>query len=166
MTDIIKINPVEELILFIRGQQVILDAELAKLYEMETGALKRAVRRNIGHFPDDFMFVLTSEEERLICQNGTSKNTGRGGKRHASFAFTQEGIAMLSSVLRSEKAIQVNIEIMRGFVKLRKFALNYSELSKKIAEHDGKFEVVFKAIDTLNKPITLKKPKIGFKKTI
>lgn len=163
MTEIIKI---ETKILSLRGKQVIIDADLATLYEVETKILKKAVRRNRERFPDDFMFELTQEEEEnLRSQNGTSSH---GGKRYVSFAFTQEGIAMLSGILRSEKAIKVNIDIMRAFVRLREYVLNYQDISIKFKElekkYDRQFDVVFRAIDTLLNPIKRKKGQIGFKK--
>ena len=126
----------------IRGKKVILDFELAKLYQTETKRLKESVRRNIRRFPSDFMFELTAEEwENLRSQFATSS---WGGKRYLPFAFTEQGVAMLSSVLNSEIAIDVNINIMRAFVMMRQFALTYQELSEKLIEleklHNQKFD--------------------------
>jgi len=126
----------------IRGKKVILDFELAKMYQTETKRLKEAVRRNIRRFPSDFMFELTSEEwNELRTQFATSK---KGGTTRPPFAFTEQGVAMLSSVLNSEIAIEVNIAIMRAFVMMRQFALTYQELSEKLIEleklHNQKFD--------------------------
>jgi len=116
----------------IRGMRVMLDFDLAEMYQVETKNLKRAVRRNIERFPEDFMFELTnSEHEDLRCNFGTSS---WGGSRYAPFAFTEQGIAQLSSVLNSSLAIQVNISIIRAFVTLRQYALGYAELNRKLEE--------------------------------
>lgn len=113
---------IERRILLIRAQKVMLDSDLAELYEVETKMLTRAVRRNAERFPEDFMFQLTTaESQSLRCQFGTSN--GRGGRRYRPYAFTEQGVAMLSSVLRSPRAVQVNIEIMRAFVKCARFSL-------------------------------------------
>ncbi len=124
---------VERRIHMIRGQKVILDSELAELYQVATGNLNKAVIRNKSRFPADFMFQLTQQEyDLLIFQIGISKN-GRGGRRHMPYAFTELGINMLSSVLTSERAIQMNIFIMRAFVKLRELLATNKELAEKIA---------------------------------
>ena len=115
---------VEKKIFLIRGQKVMLDSDLAKLYEIETKQLTRQVRRNFKRFPADFMFQLT-KDEYLRCQIGTSK---RGGRRYLPYAFTEQGVAMLSSVINSERAIQVNIGIMRVFVNIRKIASSNKEV--------------------------------------
>jgi len=112
-------NEIQSRILTIRGVQVMLDRDLAALYGVETGALNRAVKRNNERFPADFMFQLTAEES-LKCQNGISKPQGRGGNRHCSYVFTEQGVAMLSGVLHSATAIRINVEIMRAFIKLLK----------------------------------------------
>jgi hypothetical protein len=118
----------------IRGYNIMLDSDLARLYEIETKALNRAVKRNLDRFPDFFMFQLTEEEfDSLRCQNGTS-NEGKGGRRYLPFAFTEHGVLMLSSVLKSKKAISVNIEIMVTFIKLRQYALSQNGTDEQIAE--------------------------------
>jgi hypothetical protein len=137
-----EIEQIKKSILEIRGKKVMLDMDLAIIYEVETRVLKQAVRRNIDRFPDDFMFELTAEElKNLTSQFVTSS---WGGQRHKPFAFTEQGIAMLSSVLKSKKAIQMNIAIMRAFVMMRQFALTYQELSEKLLEleklHNQKFD--------------------------
>ncbi|MBN1869727.1 MAG: ORF6N domain-containing protein [Candidatus Omnitrophica bacterium] len=160
---------IESKILFIRGKKVMLDRELAKLYGVSTGHLKRAVNRNIERFPHDFMFKLNKDEvEILRCQIGISKK-GRGGSRYLSYAFTQEGVAMLSSVLNSERSVFVNIQIMRTFVKLRELMLSHKDLSEKIEslerkfnEHDKNFVIVFEAIKKLLEPTVQRKKPIGF----
>ena len=137
-----ELEQIKKSILEIRGKKVMLDMDLAIIYEVETRVLKQAVRRNIDRFPDDFMFELTAEElKNLTSQFVTSS---WGGQRHKPFAFTEQGIAMLSSVLKSKKAIQMNIAIMRAFVMMRQFALTYQELSEKLLEleklHNQKFD--------------------------
>ncbi len=137
-----EIEQIKKSILEIRGKKVMLDMDLAIIYEVETRVLKQAVRRNIDRVPDDFMFELTAEElKNLTSQFVTSS---WGGQRHKPFAFTEQGIAMLSSVLKSKKAIQMNIAIMRAFVMMRQFALTYQELSEKLLEleklHNQKFD--------------------------
>jgi hypothetical protein len=128
-TALIAVEQVERCIYTVRGQSVMLDSDLAELYEVETSALNRAVKRNPERFPVDFVFHLTAEEyQSLIFQFGIS-NTGRGGRRKPTSAYTEQGVAMLSSVLRSERAVQVNIAIMRAFVSLRGLLLSNSELA-------------------------------------
>ena len=127
-----ELEQIKNSILEIRGKKVILDLELAKMYQTETKRLKESVRRNIRRFPPDFMFELTAEEwGNLRSQIATSS---WGGQRYLPFAFTEQGVAMLSSVLNSEIAIDVNIAIMRAFVMMRQFALTYQELSEKLIE--------------------------------
>ena len=164
----IKVERIERSILLIRGQKVILDTDLAGLYDVETFNLNKAVKRNIDRFPEDFMFQLTKEEaDSLRFQIGMSKPKGRGGRRYLPYAFTEQGVAMLSSVLRSPRAIHVNIEIMRAFVKLRKILGSHAELARKLAEmerkYDAQFRVVFDAIRQLMTPQVLRRSPIGFK---
>jgi len=142
-----------------------LDADLAALYGVETKALVRAVKRNADRFPEDFMFQLNPQEfDNLRCQIGTSSSWG--GRRHAPHAFTEQGVAMLSSVLRSKRAVQVNVEIMRTFVRLRRIladnagpARRLDDLEKK---YDVQFKAVFDAIRSLMQPPAPKKKRIGF----
>lgn len=130
---------VKNLIYEIRGYNVMLDSDLAKLYGVQTFNLNKAVKRNIQRFPADFMFQLTKEEyESLIFQNGISK-IGRGGRRFMPYAFTEQGVAMLSTVLNSEQAIAINIQIMRTFVKIKKFALENKELNKRLTDLEQLF---------------------------
>ncbi len=132
-------------ILDIRGKRVILDYELAKLYGIETKRLKESVRRNIRRFPEDFMFELSHEEWiNLRSQFATSS---WGGKRFAPFAFTEQGVAMLSSVLNSDTAIEINISIMRAFVLMRQWALEYQDLQDKLSELEQRFGQKFTDIE-------------------
>lgn len=167
---------IERRIVLIRGQKVMLDADLAELYGVETKALNRAVRRNIERFPDDFMFQLTQKEfeslrfhfgaSNLRSQIGTSKNEKRGGRRYRPYAFTEQGVAMLSSVLRSKRAVEVNIAIMRAFVKLREMLASNRELARRLDEmeknYDAQFKVVFDAFRELMKPPKKPRGSIGF----
>jgi len=136
----------------IRGQRVMLDFDLADMYETETKRLKEAVRRNIERFPTDFMFELTNEEyNSLRTQFATLKNLGRGEHRkYLPFAFTEQGVAMLASVLKSGRAIQVNIQIVRAFVILRQYALGYAELNQKLEtfmlETNMQFSDIYQAL--------------------
>jgi len=141
-----------------------LDADLAELYGVETKALIRAVKRNWDRFPEDFMFQLTEEEfENLRCQFGTSR---WGGRRYRPYVFTEQGVAMLSGVLNSKRAILVNIEIMRAFVRLRRILAGNLELARKIEalerKYDTQFKVVFDAIRKLMLPLASPKRRIGF----
>lgn len=144
-----------------------LDRDLADLYGVETKMLNRAVKRNLRRFPLDFMFQLSAEEaSSLRYQIGTSKNT-RGGRRYLPYVFTEQGVAMLSTALNSERAVLVNIEIMRAFVKLRQMLASNSELSHRLDELEGKydrqFKVVFDAIRQLMSPPVPARKQIGFR---
>ena len=167
MNDPIPSEKIEKCIFLLRGQKVMLDADLAELYGVETGALKRAVKRNRERFPEDFMFPLTFQEVGILrCQNGISS---WGGHRFLPYAFTEQGVAMLSSVLKSKRAVQVNIEVMRAFVKLREMLASHKDLALKLAEmekkYDSQFKVVFDAIRELMAPIEPppKPRRIGFR---
>ena len=145
---------IEQCILMVRGHKVLLDKDLAQLYGVMTRALNKAVSRNLDRFPDDFMFSLTREEFRnLMFQNGTSS---WGGRRKLPRAFTEQGVAMLSSVLRSPRAVRVNIEIMRAFVRLRQILASHADLAERLEEleqkYDAQFRVVFDAIRELMAP--------------
>ena len=149
----------------IRGQKVMLDSDLAELYGVETKYLLRQVTRNAARFPADFMFSLDKKEvTRLRCQIGTSK--GRGGRRNRPYAFTEQGVAMLSGVLRGDRAIQVNILIMRAFVQLRHLISTNNELAAKLESlekrYDARFRVVFDALRRLMSPPEPDRRRIGF----
>jgi hypothetical protein len=161
---LIPIERIEKSILLIRGQKVILDRDLAFLYQVSTGNLNKAVRRNLERFPEDFMFELTKEEfTNLIFHFGRSS---WGGTRKRPRAFIEQGVAMLSSVLRSKRAVAVNIEIMRAFVRLRKMLASHAELARKLEElekkYDSHFRVVFDAIRQLMAAPERQPKKIGF----
>lgn len=133
-----KSEIITQKIIEIRGHKVVLDFELAELYETETRTLKQAVRRNSNRFPEDFMFELTNDEmNHLVSQFVIPSKSKFGGA--SPFAFTEQGVAMLSSVLNNERAIEINIAIMRSFVSLRKFALTYEELTKRVTEIEEQF---------------------------
>ncbi len=156
---------IEQLILLIRREKVILDADLALLYAVETRVLVQAVRRNIQRFPPDFMFQLNKREfDDLRSQSVTS--SGWGGRRHPPYVFTEQGVAMLSSVLKSRRAVLVNIEIMRTFVRLRRMLASNVELSRKLhaleQKYDTQFKIVFDAIRELMTPAEPKRKRIGF----
>jgi hypothetical protein len=164
MTKLIPIEKIAKKIYLVRKMKVMLDRDLAHLYGVETKVLKRNVRRNIDRFPKDFMFELTKDEfEILRCQIDTSS---WGGTRYAPMAFTEQGVAMLSSVLNSKRAIQVNIQIMRTFTQLRKMLSGYKELKAKIEamekKYDENFQIVFDAIKQLIETESKPKRRIGF----
>ena len=184
---------IETKILLVRGQKVMLDTDLADLYEVEAKVLNQAVKRNLDRFPEDFMFQLTAEESaRLRSQIVTLKmkppvelglqsvtsglrsqivtsnaGQGRGGRRYRPYAFTEQGVAMLSSVLRSKRAVMVNIEIMRAFMRLRQILGAHADLARKLAalerKYDSQFKAVFEAIrELMTPPPPAKKRPIGF----
>lgn len=168
MSDIIPTpQSLAKLVFEVRGEKVLLDADLATLYGVETGALNRAVKRNIERFPADFMLQLTPQEwENLKCQIGIASSYG--GRRAIPFAFTEQGVAMLSSVLRSQRAVEVNIAIMRTFVQLRRLMDSNRDLARRIeameTRYDEQFSQVFDAIKQLiaEDKTRKAKPPIGF----
>src|SRR5690349_14505199 len=163
------VSVIERRILRVRGCKVLLDADLAALYGVETRALVQAVKRNASRFPPDFMFRLdASETRRLRSQIVISNGRPRGGRRHAPYVFTEQGVAMLSSVLKSPRAIQANIQIMRAFVRLRELMVTHAALMRKIdameKKYDGSFTAVFAAIRELMSPAGTKPQRpIGFR---
>lgn len=166
---IIPVERIEQSILLIRGEKVLLDSDLADLYEVETRVLTQAVKRNIVRFPADFMFQLSQEEfGNLRSQTVTSRFAKRwGGRRYPPYAFTEQGVAMLSSVLRSDRAVLVNIEIMRTFVRLRQMLASHSDLVRRLdaleRKYDQQFKSVFDAIRELMSPKKVPaKREIGF----
>ena len=161
----IPVERIEHSILLIRGQKVMLDSSLATLYGVEVRALVQAVQRNRERFPDDFMFQLTGEEfDHLRSQ--TVISGGRGGRRYPPYAFTEQGVAMLSSVLRSKRAVQVNIEIMRAFVRLREMLATNRDLARRLDEleerYDAQFKLVFDAMRQLMAPPAPSTRRLGF----
>ncbi|MBM4276795.1 MAG: ORF6N domain-containing protein [Deltaproteobacteria bacterium] len=162
---IIPIEQIERSILLIRGQKVMPSIHLTILYNVETRVLNQAVKRNINRFPEDFMFQLSiAEAEQLVSQNVIPHKKYLGGA--LPYAFTEQGVAMLSSVLNSERAIKVNIEIMRAFVRLRQILASNKELARRLDElekkYDAQFKIVFEAIRQLMAPPETKKRPIGF----
>jgi hypothetical protein len=160
-------------ILVVRGHKVLLDEDLAALYGVATGVLIQAVKRNIRRFPADFMFQLTDAEWTVLRSRIVISSSGHGGRRYAPYVFTEQGVAMLSSVLASEQAIAVNIEIMRAFVKLRELLVPNKELArrftelearldKKLTEHDQAIAAILSAIRELMNPPAPKRRPIGF----
>jgi hypothetical protein len=165
---VVTLDRVEIAILVVRGHRVMLDATLAALYGVETRVLVQSVKRNHERFPEDFMFRLTDEElAALRSQSVISKPEGRGGRRTRPYAFTEHGVAMLSSVLGSPQAVKVNIEIVRAFVRLRGIVRANAELTRKLAalekKYDANFRVVFDAIRELMSPHTQPMRRIGFR---
>ena len=162
----LELTKVERRIFLVRGQKVMLDADLAELYRVPTKSLNLAVKRNADRFPEDFMFQLTDDEVVGLRFHFETSKRGRGGRRYAPYAFTEQGVAMLSSVLRSPRAVQVNIAIMRTFVRLREMLLSNAELARKLAalenKYDAQFKVVFDAIRELMLPPDPPRRKIGF----
>lgn len=167
-TPTLIVEVIEQKIYLIRGHKVMLDSDLAKLYGVPTKRLNEQVRRNIKRFPTDFMFQLTTEEAKFLRSQFATLKTGRGQHlKYLPYAFTEQGVAMLSSVLNSERAIEVNILIMRTFVKLREMIASHKDLAKKLDElekkYDEQFQVVFEAIRQLMAPPESSNRKIGFK---
>ncbi len=163
---LVSAGRIEKAILTIRDEKVMLDRDLAALYGVTTKNLNKAVARNRKRFPADFMFKLTKKEvENLRFQSGTS-SLGHGGSRYLPYAFTEQGVAMLSSVLRSPRAVEVNVEIMRAFVRMRRWAVGYAELARRIdeleAKYDGQFSLVFDAIRKLMEIPAAQTREMGF----
>ncbi len=166
---LVPLERITNAIVLLRGHKVMLDADLAVLYGVETRALVQAVRRNTGRFPADFMFQLTTDEAAFLRSQTVTLKTGRGlHRKYLPYAFTEQGVAMLSSVLRSYRAVQVNIEIMRAFVRLRQMLESNTELAKKLdsleKKYDAQFKAVFQAIRELMAPPISTKKKIGFRR--
>ena len=166
--NLVLAETIQNKIIMIRGEKVILDSDLASLYGVSTKRLNEQVRRNPGRFPADFMFQLTKEEYDILRSQFATLEKGRGRHRkYLPFAFTEQGVAMLSSVLNTERAILVNVEIMRTFVRLRDILATHKDLARKLEElekkYDEQFAVVFEAIRELMKPPELPpKRRIGF----
>jgi len=162
---LIPLERIERSILLIHGQKVMLSTDLAELYQVEPRVLVQAVKRNIARFPEDFMFQLTEEEFYNLKSQFVISSWG-GLRRAKPYAFTEQGVAMLSSVLNSERAIKVNIEIMRAFVRLRRLLASHADLARKLEalekKYDTQFKVVFEAIRELMRPPETKKRPIGF----
>ena len=163
-----QLELIQNKIFEIRGQKVMLDFDLALLYQTETRTLKQAVRRNLNRFPEDFMFGLTDSEIATLVSQSVIPNKGKLGGA-IPFAFTEQGVAMLSSVLNSEKAIEINISIIRAFITIRQFSLTYNELKDKITAIENQFPDIYKALNYLvdkdhNQKEISERNKIGYRK--
>jgi ORF6N domain len=172
--EVIATPAIEKRIYIIRGRQVMLDEDLADLYGVETKRLVEQVKRNLERFPEDFMFQLRKDEAAALRSQIATSNTGRGGRRYAPYVFTEQGVAMLSSVLRSKTAIAVSIEIMRAFVELRRVASSYAELQERLDRlerqtverldgHDDQIDQIFKALHQLIAPPQRPRRPVGFR---
>lgn len=157
-------------ILVIRGQKVMLDFDLAELYQVETKQLNQQVKRNFGRFPSDFMFQLTVQEWKSLRSHFVTSKKGRGGRRYAPLAFTENGVLMLSSVLNTDRAIQVNIQIMRIYTKLKQMVLDnqdillkLEQMERKVTKHDKSFRIVFAYLKELLNPQPPPLKAIGFR---
>lgn len=161
--ELVSARSIEVMIVELRERRVLLDTDLARMYGVETRALVQAVQRNVDRFPSDFMFRLSAEEWARLK---TERTRGRGGRRTLPLAFTQEGVAMLSSVLRSEKAVAVNVEVMRAFVRMREIVRAHQDLVRRLddleARYDSQFAAVFSAIRQLMLPPAPKRNPVGF----
>jgi len=169
-TPLVPIGRISESIVEIRGRRVLLDTDLATLYGVETRALLQAVKRNASRFPDDFMFQLTDDEHKHLRSQFVISKPGRGGRRYPPYAFTEHGTIMAANTLRSERAVEVSVYVVRAFVKLREAVALHAELASKIAtlerryaRHDANLKVVFDALRKLMLPPASKSRRIGFK---
>ena len=157
---------IENKIYLIRGHKVMIDKHLAELYGVETKVLIQSVKRNINRFPEDFMFQLTHRETEVLRSQIVTSKKGSGGRRYLPYVFMEQGVAMLSSVLNSERAVQVNIEIMRAFVNLRELLVSHKDLARRLDELENKYDVQFKGVFDAIRRLMAKpeKPKrrIGF----
>ena len=164
---LVKARRIEQAIVIVRGIRVLLDTDLAVLYGVSTRELVQAVKRNRKRFPKDFMLRLTDDDVEILRSQSVISSSDHGGRRYAPYAFTEQGVAMLSSVLRSKRAIHANIEIMRAFVRLRRLFRTTDALIKKIDEmedkYDTQFSVVFEAIRDLMRPPPASRRRIGFR---
>ncbi len=172
--ELVPAPAIEKRILIVRERQVMLDEDLADLYGVETRRLIEQVKRNIERFPADFTFQLTKDEAAALRSQTATSDAGRGGRRYAPYVFTEQGVAMLSGVLRSKRAVAVNIEIMRAFVELRRAATSYAAIEKrleeleretnaKLGQHDQQLDQIFKALRQLISPPPRPKRRVGFR---
>jgi hypothetical protein len=171
--ELIAAPAIKKRILVVRERQVMLDEDLADLYGVETKRLIQQVKRNLKRFPEDFMFQLDKAEAEALRSQFATSNDGRGGRRYAPYVFTEQGVAMLSGVLRSDRAIAVNVEIMRAFVELRRVANSYAaiekqlkqietDMSARLDEHDDQLREIFETLRQLISPSARRKRPIGF----
>ena len=159
---VIPVERIARSIYLIRGEKVMVDTDLADLYQIETKNLNKAVKRNLRRFPEDFMFQLTDEEhESLKFQIGTAKQ-GRGGRRTLPYVFTEQGVAMLSSVLQSDRAADINVAIMRTFVRMREVLATHKDLARKVEKHDKEIATLYEYLQKLLEPPKSSKRQIGY----
>jgi hypothetical protein len=162
----LRAENISQRILTIRGCRVMIDADLAALYDVPTKAFNQAIQRNMDRFPEDFMFRLTEEEFVGLRSQFVTSKKGRGGRRYLPYVFTEQGVAMLSGVLNSHRAVQVNIAIMRAFVRMRETMASHRELAHRLnaieKKYDARFRVVFDAIRALMEPLKPPRRRIGF----
>jgi ORF6N domain len=174
LLEVVTAPAIEKRIFVVRERQVMLDEDLASLYGVETKRLVEQVKRNIERFPGDFMFQLDKDEAAALRSQIATSKSGRGGRRYAPYVFTEQGVAMLSSVLRSKRAIAVNIEIMRAFAELRRLAVTYAALQERLEDlergmggrldqHDKQLGQIFQALRQLMEPPSRKKRPVGFR---
>jgi len=166
----VSIELVERRIYLIRGQKVMLDSDLAEIYRVETKALNQAIRRNPDRFPEEFMFQLTQEEAESLRSQFVTSNPGRGGRRYQPYAFTEHGVAMLSAVLNSKRAVQMSILIVRAFVKMRELLASHKDLAARVEkleaaqqEHGSIIGILAEEIDEMKRLPDPPKRRIGFK---
>jgi phage regulator Rha-like protein len=168
MVSTAAIEVIEKKIYLIRGHKVMLDSDLADMYGIATKVLLQAVKRNLKRFPSDFMFQPNYQEVPALRSQIVTSKSGRGGRRYQPYVFTEQGVAMLSSVLNSERAIEVNIHIIRAFVKLREMIASHKDLVRRLdnleRKYDSQFKIVFDAIRQLMSPPAPKRKKIGFRR--
>jgi len=166
MRSVVPVEAIERKILLIRGRKVMLDSDLAKLYGVPTFRFNEQVRRNLKRFPEDFMFQLTKDEHRSLISQFAISKIGRGGRRFLPYVFTEHGALMAANVLKSEKAIEASIYVVRAFAKLREMIASHKDLARRLAElekkYDSQFKVVFDAIRQLMEPLPSKPRRIGF----
>ena len=169
MADLIPLERIENKILLIRGKKVLLDRDLAELYNVQTKVLKQAVRRNMTRFPEDFMFELTKEEFANWRTQFVTSNSDKMGLRYSPMAFTEHGVVMLSSVLKSEQAIQMNIAIIKAFIRMRELLLNNSKMAEQLKEIEERMDrqemntiIIMDKLRSLTNPVEKKTRKIGF----
>ena len=166
MSSLVPLEIINQKIIYLRDQKVMLDYDLAALYDVNTKRLNEAVKRNIERFPEDFMFQINDEEFENLRSHFATSSEKHGGRRYLPYAFTEQGIAMLSGVLRSEKAVQVNIAIMRAFVQMREAMLSNKDMARKIDEmeskYDGQFQIIFDALRSIFEAPVPDKPQIGY----
>lgn len=159
---VIPVEQIARFIYLIRGEKVMLDSDLAELYGVETRVLNQSVTRNIERFPSEFAFQLSQDEFASLISQIVISNSGRGGRRKLPWVFTEHGVAMLSSVLRSKRAIQINISIIKTFVRMREMLATHKDLARKVEKHDKEIANLYEYLQKLLDPQSSSKRKIGY----